>query len=111
MIGHESTQLSLAGGFLPVSRCRSGERLARGRTQPPPVAVPQLSVEDELALVPHALTPFSVAASGPPPLEQPLPLTEQEPNGYPQGLCQERRVCLARHVGGAPALDLVDDSP
>ena len=45
------------------------------------------------------------------PLEQPLPLPEQEANGYPQGLSKENRVGLARHVVGALVLDLADEPP
>src|SRR5918998_6616728 len=59
--------------------------------------------------VPHSL--LCVAAAGTPPLEQPLPLLKQEPSGYPQSLCKEHRVGLARHVGGALALDLPYEPP
>ena len=42
-------------------------------------------------------------------LEQLLPLPKQETNGHPQSLPKEKRVGLARHVGGALALDLADE--
>jgi hypothetical protein len=41
-------------------------------------------------------------------LEEPIPLLEEGASGHPQGGGQEHGVGLARHVGGAPALDLAD---
>lgn len=102
MIGHERAQVGLTGRLLSVPSRRDSQRLARGGTQPPPVAVPQLSVEDELALlVAHALSsslPAALQPWGLPLLEQLLPLPEQETNGHPQSLPKENRVGLARHV-------------
>ena len=42
-------------------------------------------------------------------LEEPLPLLEQGSHGHPQGLGQQHRVDLARHVGEASALHLPDE--
>ena len=54
---------------------------------------------------------LSVVVSAGPPLELLLPLPEQGSHGHPQGRGQEHRVGFARHVGGAPALDLPDEPP
>ena len=45
-------------------------------------------------------------------LDKPVPLGEQSPDWHPQGLRQERRVALGRHVGGgASVLDLLYVAP
>src|SRR5919112_6627818 len=65
VLGRDRAHLLVAGGLLPMPLRSGGQRLACGRTQPPPVAVLDVTVYDELAfLLRHVLTPRnSFAAS------------------------------------------------
>ena len=51
MVGHVGAQLGFAHRLLPVPRGGSGQSLARGGAQPPPVAVLQIAIDDELVLL------------------------------------------------------------
>src|SRR5919112_3419079 len=65
VLGRDRAHLLVAGGLLPMPLRSSGQRLACGRTQPPPVAVLKLSVDYERGLCfPH--TPCPPAPSSPP---------------------------------------------